>query len=260
MGILPPASPQDIHRFVAGLSLQKLAPSTIATYVSGVGFYHKVWGWPDPTRNFLVAKLLEGCRRGCLPWADKRLPITLPLLSHLLHALPSVCSSLFEVSLFKAVFFSYCLQQSLFMFSDVEFCNSYELSASVVFSFRHSKNNMSGPPQLIRLVRSANQAVCPVKALCDYVAIRPPLQGSFFCHFDGSPLTQFQFNAVLKQVLVFSGMGDAHIRAHSFRIGAATTAAAAGIPLTDIQAMGCWRSDAVLRYIQPGATCVHPGV
>ena len=37
---------------------------TIATYVVGIGFYHKLNGHADPTREFLVSKLLEGCRRG----------------------------------------------------------------------------------------------------------------------------------------------------------------------------------------------------
>ena len=25
--------------------------------------FHKIHGWPDPTRDFVVAKLLTGCRR-----------------------------------------------------------------------------------------------------------------------------------------------------------------------------------------------------
>ncbi|XP_055352992.1 uncharacterized protein LOC129598931 [Paramacrobiotus metropolitanus] len=40
------------------------------------------------------------------------------------------------------------------------------------------------------------------------------------------------------------------VSTHSFRIGAASTAANAGITLTDVQKMGRWTSDVVNRYIQ----------
>ena len=44
---------------------------------------------------------------------------------------------------------------------------------------------------------------------------------------------------------------DAHaFSGHSLRIGAATTAAAAGLPDWLIKAMGRWKSDAYLRYVR----------
>ena len=57
--------PHDIWEFVAWLSLRGLAPSTISTYVAGVGFFHKINGQPDPTQDFLViikasCRLLQG--------------------------------------------------------------------------------------------------------------------------------------------------------------------------------------------------------
>lgn len=274
VGNFSPASAQDIREFVASLSLQHLAPSTIATYVSGVGYFHKVYGWPDPTRGFLVAKLLEGCRRDHRGAVDTRLPITLPLLSRLLQALPHVCTSTFEASLFRAVFLSAffgfmrigefaatsgsCLQNSLIMFSDVRFCDVGTSAASVLVTFRCSKANQSGPPQHIRLVRFADESLCPIQALLAFKAVRPLSQGSFFCHFDGRPLTKFQFNAVLRKVLRFSGLDELRVRAHSFRIGAATTAAAVGVRVSDIQSMGRWRSDAVHRYIRTATICQFP--
>jgi hypothetical protein len=81
--------------------------------------------------------------------------------------------------------------------------------------------------------------------------------GPYFCHFDGSPLTQFQFNAVhvLQKALAFIGLEGTCIKGHSFRIGAASSAAQLRVAKTDIQSMGRWRSDASLSYVRPLPLC-----
>ena len=270
------ATVQDVREFVAWLSLRQLAPGSIATYVSGVGFHHKINGLPDPTRDFLVAKLMEGCRRD-RPSRDNRLPISVSVLSNLLLALPHICVSQFEVELFRAAmlsaFFGFMrigefatdsrtrFQESLLQFSDVQFCNIGTLAASVLISFRFTKTDKTGSTQVIRLVQSRDQFLCRVRAFLVFAAGRPSGSFySFFCHFDGSPLTRFQFNAVLKKALVFSGAGVSHFSAHSFRIGAASTAFGLGVPYSDIKDMGRWRSDAVTTYIHPVASCLLPGL
>ena len=47
-----------------------------------------------------------------------------------------------------------------------------------------------------------------------------------------------------------AGFDDRRIKGHSFRIGAATTAASLGFTEDQIQRMGRWRSDAVKKYIR----------
>ena len=97
-----PAPVNDIREFVAWLSLKHLAPSTIATYVAGVAFNHKIQDWPDPSRDFILSKLLEGCRRGG-PSFDERTPMTLQVLSRAVLALSHTCLSYFKVALFRVV-------------------------------------------------------------------------------------------------------------------------------------------------------------
>jgi hypothetical protein len=93
-------------------------------------------------------------------------------------------------------------------------------------------------------VQSFDSSICPVWALRDYAAIRPPNFGPFFCHFDQSPLTQLQFNVVLQKVLAFLGLERARIKGHSFRIGVASSAFHMGVA-----------KEAFLSYIRPLPVC-----
>ena len=64
----------------------------------------------------------------------------------------------------------------------------------------------------------------------------------------GSPGTSLTHE--LRDVLQHCGILPQHYFSHSFRIGAATTAAAAGIPAWLIKVLGRWSSDCYERYIR----------
>ena len=265
-----PANASDVRRFIGWLSVQNFAPATINTYVSAVGYYHKINGCSDPTHDFLVAKLLEGCRRSH-PSRDCRQPISLLILKEICGSLPIVCSSQFEACMFKAVFLSaffgllrvgefaadskHKIQESVLSVSDVHFGHTDVNDPYVEVSLKHSKNNQAGPPQVIYLKHSNIPGLCPVTALKEFLQIRPTVSGPLFSHFDGSPLTRYQFNAVLRKALTFTTVSHENIRGHSFRIGAASTAALGGIPEEQIRSMGRWRSQAFLTYIRPVQKC-----
>ena len=272
-----PARAADIRRFIAWLSLRSKAPTTIATYVAAVGHMHKMRGWPDPTRDFLVTKLLEGCRRD-RPSTDSRLPISIPMLSEIVRSLPFICTSLYEAKMFKAAFlvalFGFMrigefaansknnVQPSVLKSSDIHFGHLKEYAA---ISFPRSKNNQKGSPQVIHLKKAldSNSLICPVKALAAFVEIRPANAKSarpLFCHFDGSPLTRYQVHAVLKKALAFARLDGGRISGHSFRIGAASSAYQMGVQAADIRTMGRWRSDAFSSYIRPVPVCSLPGI
>ena len=154
-----PANAEDIRRFIAWLSLQNYAPATISTYVLAVGYYHNILGCDNPTQDFLVCKLLEGCRRSN-PSMDRREPISHTVLQKIVLALPSVCSSRFEATMFKAVFlmafFGFMrvgefaatsrthIQTSILLDTDVCICRTEGLASSIRVTFRFSKNNQHG--------------------------------------------------------------------------------------------------------------------
>ena len=74
--------------------------------------------------------------------------------------------------------------------------------------------------------------------------------GPFFLFADSLYLTADRFVTALRSALWSAGTDDAHYAGHSFRIGAASTAAAKGIQESLIKTMGRWESSAYMLYIR----------
>ena len=75
---------------------------------------------------------------------------------------------------------------------------------------------------------------------------------------DGTPLSRRTLASNLHILLELCGLQPNNYNTHSFRIGAATTAAAAGLPAWLIKILGRWRSDSYERYIHlPQATILQ---
>ncbi len=266
MFVLWPAPQQHVVAFIAALSLEKKAPATIKSYIAGIAFQHNINGWDDPSKHFIVQKLLLGSKKSAGK-PDARAPITLPLLLDLIRVLDLVCSSSYESCLFKAAFlmafFAFLRVgefttkskkdrgEKVLSIGDVSFPKS---DCSVVqLCLRFSKTDQLGRSSTVVLHQHAGSPLCPVAALRVFLAARPHgvRRNPLFIHFDGSPLTRFQFDSMLKKSLSCSGYVVDRFKSHSFRIGAATTAAMCGLGSAEIQRMGRWQSGAFKLYIRP---------
>ena len=64
------------------------------------------------------------------------------------------------------------------------------------------------------------------------------------------PLTREKFISMLRELLARLGYDTTKFNGHSFRIGAATSAASSGVPDHVIQSLGRWTSDCYIRYIR----------
>lgn len=95
--------------------------------------------------------------------------------------------------------------------------------------------NQLGKASLIVLGFCEVVDLCLVRALRDFISVRRNAPGFFFCHETGAPLTKHQFWAVSSRALSNMGLQGARFCTHSFRIGAASTAAAMGFPSAIIQ-------------------------
>ncbi|XP_011407305.1 PREDICTED: uncharacterized protein LOC105314691 [Amphimedon queenslandica] len=96
----------------------------------------------------------------------------------------------------------------------------------------------------------SGSGVCPVSALLSYLAIRPLGNGHLFIWEDGRPLTRTAFVTRLRRGLQSAGFDMSRYSGHSLRIGAATSAAAAGVPDHLIKILGRWQSEAYHLYVR----------
>ena len=84
-------------------------------------------------------------------------------------------------------------------------------------------------------------------ALLDYLCVRGPGEGPLFRFEDGRPLTRPRLVAAMRLALEKAGINQTDYCSHSFRIGAATTAAEKGIEDSVIKTLGRWKSAASRR-------------
>ena len=97
--------------------------------------------------------------------------------------------------------------------------------------------------------KTGNQ-LCPVAAMLAYLIARGAGPGPLFRFQDGKPLTRVRLVAKVREALAAAGVDHTPYSGHSFRSGAATTAAKRGIGDATIKMLGRWKSNAYQLYIQ----------
>ena len=94
------------------------------------------------------------------------------------------------------------------------------------------------------------KSLCPVASLLQFMALRGGEPGPLFKWKSGKYLTRAKFVASLRKALSAAGYDERKFAGHSFRIGAATTAAQCGLEDSLIKTLGRWESLAYTRYIR----------
>ena len=107
-------------------------------------------------------------------------------------------------------------------------------STNITLTISSSKNDPFRQGCQIKLTRT-NTDICPTTILMNWLRIHPTKSEPLFTYTDRTYLTKNRLNSLLHQIFL---TGKLPISTHSFRIGAATTAAAAGIPRHIIQKIG----------------------
>ena len=257
-----PADQSTIVNFVTYLFNQGRACSSIKSTLSAIGYFHKLSNLPDPTKSYLVSKLLIGASN-LRQTEDTRLPILPHTLKKLIGVIESVERDPYTIIMFKAIyllmFYAFLRISEIAVpnrskLTDVLKLNDIKLfasngrltSMSVKFSnFKHH----SGKPITIK-IRARNSPLCPVAALANYLHVRGNTPGPLFRTSRNTPLTTYAFSKTFKATLNHSNLDPTLYKAHSFRIGAATSCAQKGVPFDVIRRLGRWKSDAFIHYIR----------
>lgn len=259
-----PISTSCLALFISYLTARKLASATIMSYVSALGYVHKIKGLPDPSKSFLIRKLFAalGRHKPC----DLRLPITRQVLHELVNALVHTNSSAWQRKLYSAMylvaFYGFFrlgelatkganTVNTVLQFRDIQFVSSGGQVQQVKITIVNYKHNNTKTPHVIVIDRQSTISVCPVNAVVDYCQMRGSQPGPLFCSLDLKPITMAQFNMELRRSLIFCGLDSARYKSHSFRIGAASYAAEQGLSDAQIRALGRWKSEAFKLYIRP---------
>lgn len=249
-----------VAAFVSHCFQHGYAPATVTTYIASLSYLHKCRTLQDPTSSFIVRKLLEGLKR-LRSRRDGRAPITNDILVQICRSLPFICFNSYESALFHATF---CLAYfGLFRVGELVYTDHRQagyalrrddvtlMAGILTIRLRVSKTNHSGKPIYLTIKSIRDKSICPVLAVSIYLKLRPTSATNLFCHVDGSPLTRYQFAAILSKAIVQIGLPVALYKTHSFRIGRATSLAMSGVSSERIQQMGRWKSSIYRHYIRP---------
>lgn len=230
--------------------------------LSAIAFFAGLEGVSDPTKDIRVKRAMQGWERLAPRVKDNRRPIDACRLQKILDVLPQVCGSPYETQLLRLAY-------------SLAFFGAFQISELVPSSKRDSRGGVSmrevvvaeellqikvrrsktdplgkGVWLHLRAVRGADY--CPVALMGIFLRLRPTWGDTrLLLHADSTPLTRFQFTRLCKRSLALLGEETTHFTSHSFRIGAATTAASLGLSPETIKRVGRWRSSCFERYVRP---------
>ena len=258
-----PVPPNIIALFISYLSFLKKAPATIASYLSAIGYVHKLRSFQDPTKTFVIQKLMKAVGRERA--ADLRLPISRPVLHQIVRSLVSTNSSASKQRLYAAMFLTAFYgffrvgeltaksareSADIVQFDDIRFLSECGQVKMIKITIRKFKHNSDNRPFDILIARESSAVCCPVLSLIAYCELRGRQPGPLFCLPDMSPITTSMFNTELKRCLIFCGLDTTRYKSHSFRIGAACYASEQGFSDSQIRKLGRWKSDAFKVYLR----------
>ena len=133
---------------------------------------------------------------------------------------------------------------------DIVFYPTMDSPDYMTVRFKFSKTDPFGKGHTVT-IHTTHTLTCPVRAIGQYLRARqyrPDVP--ILVLADGTILIRSKFINKTRVLLTKVGLRAELYAGHSFRIGAATTAAVAGLPDWLIQAMGHWSSNCYKRYIR----------
>ena len=181
-----PLAPSSLALFIAFLYQHNYAASTANTYVSALGYSHRLAGVSDPTKVFFIGEMLKGYGKTGSR-LDTRLPITLHILNQIMLVSSSISCTTYQSCMFKAMcamaFFAFlrigemtvdnCQSLNVLQLSQVDkLTDTVGAVVSLKVTFHNFKHNYRQHPIAVILTR--HPCVCPVQSILDYIDLRGP--------------------------------------------------------------------------------------
>ena len=255
--------------YTAKLADEGLAHSSIKAYLSAIRHLQISGGYPDPRVGDMprLSQVMRGIKSKQAKQGRQsrpRLPITPSILRQMRQVWVQSGEDFNHIMLWAAsttCFFGFMRAGEITVPSQ----GAYDPSAHL--SFNDIAVNDPTDPTLMEIrvkasktdpfrngvnlyVGRTNNELCPIAAMTAYLAIRGGSEGPLFRFENGRSLTRERFVAKVREALAAAGINHTKYAGHSFRIGAASTAARCGIADSTIQLLGRWESSAYLLYIR----------
>lgn len=264
-----PLIEHQLCQYVSYLAEQNIAHSSIKGYLSALRHMQIASGRPDP--GIASMPKLEGVVKGIKSMqartnrkANTRLPVTADILRQIGAVWEQSGPSIDHRMLWAAVtlaFFGFMRAGELTTPSENAFDplvhpTLEDVSVDEVLNPRSVKLRLKASKTdpfrrgVDIVVGTTGNKLCPVSAMLSYLAVRSKKSGPLFQFANGGHLTKARFVGEVRKALTLTGLNPLNYAGHSFRIGAATAAAAGGIPEAAIQMLGRWTSSAYLLYIR----------
>ena len=264
-----PVSENLLCFYVAQLANEGLVHTTIKSYLSAVRHLQISEGYPDPRIGDMprLSQVMRGVKSQQAKEGRQgrpRLPITPSILCKLRQTWEHASGDFDHIMLWAAsttCFFGFMRAGEI----TIPSWDAYDPSAHLSFA-DIAVDDPSKPSLMEVRVKASktdpfrkgvnlymgrtNNDLCPITAMMAYLAIRGDGDGPLFRFQNGQPLTRERFVAKVREALSTSGIDHNKYAGHSFRIGAATTAAQCGIPDSTIKLLGRWESSAYLLYVR----------
>ena len=201
-----PISPPLLALFITYMFDRRYAPSTVNTYVSALGYSHKLMGLTDPTKIFYIVQMLKGYGKQGFR-LDARLPITLSILNRLLMAVPHCVATQYDQCLFRAMcasaFFAFLHIGEITETSQPGNCpiqlnqlTKLSRDGEVIgykLTFADYKHNYNQRP--FTMVINRQPGACPVQLLSNYLNHRGRGPGPVFMTVAGGSGAEKSFHS-----------------------------------------------------------------
>jgi integrase len=275
---MPEYVSEDLFIYFVGhcASHMSLSYRTIKLYLCSIRNFYIESGKGDPfvmpgsTPMLKLEQVLRGIKKTQLPPTSQRLPITSDILQAMCEALHHSLFGTYLDALMQAAitmaFYGFlrcgeftCLTGKFDPSCDLARSNVRLVTLSsgatkVEVFLKSSKTDPFRQGITINLFQVGG-ITCPVTAIKSFLNIRTCLNNRpdspLFLLEHGKPLTRKIFLNMLTQLCAVLGLDSQRFSGHSFRIGAATTAARNNVPEHMIQLLGRWSSDCFKTYIRP---------